>query len=81
MIIGDRIKTQGYNKEAKVVVNVTVEGSSGPIRAMVKLGSSVEETMKMVKKQYDSEGRSPQIDQHSISSFELHPSHFSLQSK
>ncbi|CAI9288961.1 unnamed protein product [Lactuca saligna] len=73
-------KIEGYNKEAKVVVNVTVEGSSGPIRAMVKLGSSVEETMKMVKKQYDSEGRSPQIDQHSISSFELHPSHFSLQS-
>ncbi|KAI3792559.1 hypothetical protein L2E82_06442 [Cichorium intybus] len=73
-------KIEGYNKEAKVVLNVTVEGCPGPIRAMVKLGSSVEETMKMVKKQYKSEGRRPQIDQHSISSFELHPSHFSLQS-
>ncbi|KVH90029.1 uncharacterized protein At4g22758-like [Cynara cardunculus var. scolymus] len=67
-----------YNKDAKVVVNVTVEGCPGAIRAMVRLGSTVEETMKIVKHQYESEGRCPRLDQRSISTFELHPSHFSL---
>ncbi|KAE9446297.1 hypothetical protein C3L33_21803, partial [Rhododendron williamsianum] len=42
----------GYRKEAKVVVNVTVEGSPGPVRAMVKLGSSVEETIRIVVNKY-----------------------------
>ncbi|KAI3822152.1 hypothetical protein L1987_09734 [Smallanthus sonchifolius] len=71
-------KIEGYNKDGKVVVNVTVEGSPGPVRTMVKLGSSVEETMEIIKKQYNSEGRSPQLDQHSLSTFELHQSYFSL---
>ncbi|KAI7733256.1 hypothetical protein M8C21_009723 [Ambrosia artemisiifolia] len=71
-------KIEGYDKDGKVVVNVTVEGSPGPVRTMLKLGSSVEETMDIVKKQYNSEGRSPQLDQHSLSTFELHQSHFSL---
>nr|XP_043614041.1 uncharacterized protein At4g22758 [Erigeron canadensis] len=70
---------EGYKEDSKVVMNVTVEGSPGPVRAMVKLGSSVEETMKIVKRQYMLEGRSPQLDQCSISAFELHSSYFSLQ--
>ncbi|KAL3498719.1 hypothetical protein ACH5RR_041451 [Cinchona calisaya] len=70
----------GYNKEAKVVVNVTVEGSPGPVRAMVKLGSSVEETIKLVIDKYGEEGRSPRLDKDATSTFELHHSHFSLQS-
>ncbi|KAF5797592.1 hypothetical protein HanXRQr2_Chr07g0282441 [Helianthus annuus] len=68
----------GYDKDGKVVVNVTVEGSPGPVRTMLKLGSSVQETMDIIKKQYNSEGRSPQLDQHSLSTFELHQSYFSL---
>ncbi|KAK9079720.1 hypothetical protein SSX86_001393 [Deinandra increscens subsp. villosa] len=69
---------EGYNKDKdrKVVVNVTVEGSPGPVRTMLKLGSSVEETMEIIKKQYSSEGRSPQLH---LSTFELHQSYFSLQ--
>ncbi|KAL6986098.1 hypothetical protein U1Q18_019465 [Sarracenia purpurea var. burkii] len=68
----------GYKKEAKVVVNVTVEGSSGPIRTMVKLGSSVEETIRLVVNKYSQEGRSPQLDKDASSTFELHNSYFSL---
>ncbi|CAL0311677.1 unnamed protein product [Lupinus luteus] len=76
-----QIKTQqGYNKEAKVVVNVTVEGSPGPIRTMVKLGSSVEDTIKRVVDRYNEEGRSPKLNPKPSSFFQLHDSHFSLQS-
>ncbi|KAK6935259.1 hypothetical protein RJ641_035414 [Dillenia turbinata] len=70
----------GYKKDAKVVINVEVEGSPGPVRTVVKLGSSVEETIKLVIVQYDKEGRSPQLDPDAISLFELHLSYFSLQS-
>ncbi|KAL3499478.1 hypothetical protein ACH5RR_038571 [Cinchona calisaya] len=71
---------EGYYKDAKVLVNVTVEGSPGPIRAMVKLGSSVEDTIKLVVDKYGEEGRSPCLDIDASSTFELHHSHFSLQS-
>ncbi|KAL9438700.1 hypothetical protein AB3S75_024385 [Citrus x aurantiifolia] len=71
---------QGYKKDAKVVVNVTVEGSPGPIRTMVKLGSSVDDTIKTVVDKYNEEGRTPKLQKHPASSFELHHSHFSLQS-
>ncbi|MED6124301.1 hypothetical protein PIB30_057669 [Stylosanthes scabra] len=72
---------QRYEKEAKVVVNVTVEGSPGPVRTMVKLGSSVEDTITRVIDIYREEGRSPSLDLDAPSStFQLHQSHFSLQS-
>lgn len=70
---------QGYKKDAKVVINVTVEGSPGPVRVMVKLGSSVEETIKLVVAKYGEEGRTPKLERDSASSFELHHSYFSLQ--
>ncbi|XP_060179992.1 uncharacterized protein At4g22758-like [Lycium barbarum] len=72
--------TQGYNKDAKVVVNVTVEGTPGPIRTMVKLGSSVEETIRLVINKYREEGRRPHLDETDSSSFKLYTSHFSLES-
>ncbi|KAM7257427.1 hypothetical protein ACFE04_013168 [Oxalis oulophora] len=68
--------TEVYNKDAKVVVNVTVEGSPGPIRALVKLGSSVEETIKVVVNKYCEEGRTPKLDRNK--DFDLHHSYFSL---
>ncbi|CAK9173143.1 unnamed protein product [Ilex paraguariensis] len=72
-------KVEGYNKDSKVVVNVTVEGSPGPIRTMVKLGSSVEETIRLVVRKYSEEGRTPRLDKDAASTFELHQSYFSLQ--
>lgn len=75
---GFQIQESSYNRDAKVVVTVTVEGSPGPIRAMVKLGSSVEETIKHVLNRYGKEGRTPKLD-NNTSSFELHCSYFSLE--
>lgn len=68
-----------YSKDSKVVVNVTFEGSPGPVRTMVKLGSSVEETIKLVVRKYNSEGRTPRLDKDFASRCELHHSYFSLQ--
>ncbi|XP_048531021.1 uncharacterized protein At4g22758 [Triticum urartu] len=67
-------------EEAKVVVNVTVEGSPGPVRAMVSLGSSIRDAIAAVVERYHREGRSPRLDPASADSFQLHHSHFSLQS-
>nr|GFA77493.1 hypothetical protein [Tanacetum cinerariifolium] len=72
--------SQVYNKDAKVVVKVMVEGSVGPIRALVKLGSSVNDTIKLVMSKYNAEGRIPRLDHDATTSFELHRSYFSLQS-
>ncbi|XP_022022440.1 uncharacterized protein At4g22758 [Helianthus annuus] len=72
-------KNEGYNKEAKVAIKVTVEGRVGPIRALVKLGSSVDETIKLVMNKYNEERRFPRLDQDDMTSFELHDSYFSLQ--
>uniref|UniRef100_A0A7C9EUD6 DUF7054 domain-containing protein n=1 Tax=Opuntia streptacantha TaxID=393608 RepID=A0A7C9EUD6_OPUST len=75
-----RRTNSGYEKDAKVVITVTVEGSPGPIRALVKLGASVEDMIKLVIKKYEEEGRTPRLDHHTPSSFDLHLSYFSLQS-
>ncbi|CAM0946256.1 unnamed protein product [Alopecurus aequalis] len=67
-------------EEAKVLVNVTVEGSTGPVKAMVRLGSSIREAIAAVVERYDREGRSPRLDPASADSFQLHHSHFCLES-
>lgn len=71
---------EGYQKDTKVVVTVTVEGSPGPIRTMAKLGSSVEEIIKLVIEKYGKEGRTPKLDKNAVSIYELHLSYFSLES-
>lgn len=67
-----------------MVVSVSVEGSPGPVRTMVRLGATVDETIQQVVEQYRREGRSPRLDDHPSSSptsmFHLHHSHFSLES-
>uniref|UniRef100_A0ACD5Z9D8 Uncharacterized protein n=1 Tax=Avena sativa TaxID=4498 RepID=A0ACD5Z9D8_AVESA len=68
-------------EEAKVVVSVTVEGSAGPVKAMVRLGSTIREAIAAVVERYDREGRSPRLDPASADSFQLHHSHFCLESK
>ncbi|XP_040988253.1 uncharacterized protein At4g22758-like [Juglans microcarpa x Juglans regia] len=80
-LLGLRLSPQryeGYRKDAKVVVNVTVEGSPGPVRTLVKLGASVEDTIKLVVDKYSDEGRTPKLHRDAASSFELHHSYFSL---
>ncbi|GER44177.1 cytochrome P450 2H1 [Striga asiatica] len=72
--------TQAYNRDAKVVVNVTVEGSPGPIRAMVKLGSNIDDTIRLVVDKYNEEGRTPRLEKDAAKACQLHHSHFSLES-
>ncbi|XP_008798523.1 uncharacterized protein At4g22758 [Phoenix dactylifera] len=72
--------SQHPSEEMKVVVSVTVEGSPGPVRAMVRLGASVEEAISVVVDKYGREGRSPKLDLEAAACFQLHHSHFSLQS-
>ncbi|CAL4969535.1 unnamed protein product [Urochloa decumbens] len=67
-------------EEAKVLVSVTVEGSVGPVKAMVRLGASVGEAIAAVVENYAREGRSPRLDPAAAEGFQLHHSHFSLQS-
>ncbi|KAL5211701.1 hypothetical protein ABZP36_022548 [Zizania latifolia] len=67
-------------EEAKVVVSVTVEGSVGPVKAMVRLGASVGEAIAAVVERYGKEGRSPRLDPAATEAFRLHHSHFCLQS-
>ncbi|KAK4740829.1 hypothetical protein SAY87_024417 [Trapa incisa] len=68
-----------YSRDAKVVVNVTVEGSPGPIKALVGLDSTVDQTIRLVVDKYGEEGRSPKLSRDSTANFELHNSYFSLQ--
>ncbi|KAL6004810.1 hypothetical protein ACLOJK_005366 [Asimina triloba] len=70
-----------YSDDSKVVVNVTVQGSPGPVRTMVRLGATVEETIKLVVDKYTEEGRNPRLAMDASSTFELHHSHFSLESE
>ncbi|KAL2902273.1 hypothetical protein RDABS01_027355 [Bienertia sinuspersici] len=74
-----RVEFMRYDKDAKVLITVTVEGSPGPIRTLVKLGTSVEDTINLVVQRYGEEGRTPHLDKDSYS-FDLHVSYFSLQS-
>ncbi|KAG8070573.1 hypothetical protein GUJ93_ZPchr0006g41698 [Zizania palustris] len=67
-------------EEAKVVLSVTVEGSVGPVKAMVRLGASVGEAIAAVVERYGKEGRSPRLDPAATEAFRLHHSHFCLQS-
>ncbi|OMO97407.1 hypothetical protein CCACVL1_04572 [Corchorus capsularis] len=69
---------EGYNKDARVIINVSVEGSPGPVRTLVKLGSSVEQTIRLVVDKYVEEGRTPKLDRNS--ELELQHSYFSLES-
>ena len=63
------------------MITVTVEGSPGPVRTMVKLGSNVQDTIKLVVDKYSEEGRTPKLDKNAASTCELHHSYFSLRSK
>lgn len=72
---------QVYPEDSKVVICVTVEGSPGPIRTMVKLSSNVEQAIKLVIDEYAKEGRSPPLDKDVASQYELHLSYFSLESR
>lgn len=61
------------------MISVSVEGSPGPVRTLVKLSCNVEEAIKMVVEKYGKERRTPKLNKDLT--FELHQSHFSIQCK
>lgn len=63
-----------------MLVTVTVEGSPGPVRALVGLRESVGEAIRAVAEAYCREGRSPKLDPATVVSFQLHRTQFCLES-
>ncbi|KAL8150466.1 hypothetical protein V2J09_020274 [Rumex salicifolius] len=70
---------QSFPEDSRVLVSVTVEGSPGPIRTLVKLTSTVEEAIKLVIDEYCKEGRIPPLESTS-SLYQLHLSSFNFES-
>lgn len=67
-------------KLTKVLLNVNVQGSVGPVQVLVSPESSVSGLISAVLKQYSKEGRRPMITGSTIDDFDLHYSQFSLES-
>ncbi|XP_068664128.1 uncharacterized protein [Aristolochia californica] len=64
----------------KVLVNVTVKGSLGPVHVMMSLESTVGDLIAAAVRQYTKEGRRPQMATAHPDAFNLHYSTFSLES-
>ncbi|KAG9459115.1 hypothetical protein H6P81_003623 [Aristolochia fimbriata] len=64
----------------KVLVNVTVKGSLGPVHVVMPLESTVGELIAAAVRQYAKEGRRPLIPTADPDAFSLHYSTFSLES-
>ncbi|GLJ46420.1 hypothetical protein SUGI_0978270 [Cryptomeria japonica] len=63
----------------KFLVTVTVEGSTGPIKLIVRKEDTVIDLIKLTIDSYAKEGRHPELDS-DINMFELHLSNFSMES-
>ncbi|KAH9328233.1 hypothetical protein KI387_000341, partial [Taxus chinensis] len=62
----------------RFLVTVTVEGSTGPIKLIVKKAHTVADLIKLTLDNYAKEGRHPVLDS-DINMFELHLSNFSME--
>ncbi|KAK1398309.1 Zinc finger protein [Heracleum sosnowskyi] len=67
-------------KLTKLLLNVTVQRSLGPVMVIMSLESTVGELIAAVLRQYAKEGRRPIIDTNNTAAFDLHYSQFSLES-
>ncbi|MCL7034702.1 hypothetical protein MKW94_024154 [Papaver nudicaule] len=67
-------------KLTKLLLNVTVQRSLGPIHVVMSPDSTVGDLIAMVVKQYSKEGRRPSLSTTNPSDFNLHYSQFSLES-
>lgn len=70
---------KSLTEEDRILVNVTVEGSTGPIRVVVRKGDTVTDLIKVTVDKYAKEGRHPVLDS-DTNMFELHVSNFSMES-
>eukprot|EP01018_Ginkgo_biloba_P018264 Gb_36682 [translate_table: standard] len=70
---------KSFLDEDRILVSITVEGSTGPIKAIVKKGATVNDVIKLTIDKYAREGRYPVLDSNT-DMFELHVSNFSMES-
>ncbi|MCL7028781.1 hypothetical protein MKW94_014594 [Papaver nudicaule] len=66
-------------KLTRLLLNVTVQRSSGPIHVVMSPDSTVGDLITIVVKQYSKEGRRPLLSTVNPSDFNLHYSQFSLE--
>ncbi|KAJ9540480.1 hypothetical protein OSB04_026986 [Centaurea solstitialis] len=67
-------------KLTKLLLNVTVERSVGPVQVLISLESTVGDLVSAALRQYSKEGRRPILPSLGPSGFGLHYSQFSLES-
>lgn len=70
---------KSFTEEDRILVSITVEGSTGPIRVIVRKGDTVSDLIKVTIDNYAKEGRYPVLDS-DTNMFELHVSNFSMES-
>ncbi|KAI3837265.1 hypothetical protein MKW92_026600 [Papaver armeniacum] len=73
-------QSENIPKLTKLLLNVTVQRSLGPIHVVMSPDSTVGDLITMVVKQYFKEGRRPSLSTTNASDFNLHYSQFSLES-
>ncbi|KAF5744813.1 hypothetical protein HS088_TW07G00393 [Tripterygium wilfordii] len=64
----------------KLLLNVTIQGSVGPVQVLISPESTVGDLVAAVLRQYSKEGRRPILPSTDPSAFGLHYSQFSLES-
>ncbi|CDP06984.1 unnamed protein product [Coffea canephora] len=67
-------------KLTKLLLNVTIQRSLGPVQVVMSPESTVEELIAAALRQYSKEGRRPILAANEPSGFDLHYSQFSLES-
>lgn len=67
-------------KLTKLLVNVTIQRSLGPVQVLISPESTVGDLISDALRQYSKEGRRPVLSSYDPSDFGLHYSQFSLQS-
>uniref|UniRef100_M1CIP5 DUF7054 domain-containing protein n=1 Tax=Solanum tuberosum TaxID=4113 RepID=M1CIP5_SOLTU len=68
-------------KLTKLLLNVTIQRSIGPVHVLISLESTVQDLIAAALRQYSKEGRRPVLTSVNPADYDLHYSQFSLESK
>ncbi|MCD7470316.1 hypothetical protein HAX54_010050 [Datura stramonium] len=67
-------------KLTKLLLNVTIQRSLGPVQVLISLESTVQDLIAAALRQYSKEGRRPVLTSANPADYDLHYSQFSLES-
>jgi len=73
-------QAEGRPKMTKVLLNVTIQGSLGPVQVLLTLDSTVADLIAAAVRLYVKEGRRPVLPVSKPAAYDLHYSQFSLES-